>query len=402
MHRTKGVQDLFDQYNKRYWRGRLPRYEVLVTDKYTGGPPEIVKKCNNFSSGQRARGLGVPVLVRKAIMAEIMIDRSLDEVWSVITDVSSWKTWWGGDLKSVTPGWQVGAAVTWATGGGTTVFDFAEKKRIGLKGSYGEKVVWAFSQAPGGRTSVSMGEDLSSSGLVAASSAATQATHDRKLLQLKNCIESRSPAGAKVEPPTAVEETSSKSLPPGAAGEAQRLDLLEAVKSTDVGRRKEACYKSAALGGTEIVHALINALENDPGLQYNQREDLFQSSRKGAAFALGKLGDPSSAPTLVKALKNDFPWEAKSGKPVQRLDNPHRMDLGMPVFGTSVREGLKEADTEFARSVLAQVPPLPFSTAGEIGRALSTSASTKAAPTPVPKSPARKPVKTFWQFWRRE
>src|SRR5260370_13338810 len=37
MHRTMGVQDLFDQYNKRYWRGRLPRYKVLVTDKYTGG-----------------------------------------------------------------------------------------------------------------------------------------------------------------------------------------------------------------------------------------------------------------------------------------------------------------------------------------------------------------------------
>ena len=37
MHRTMGVQDLFDQYNNRYWRGRLPRYKVLVTDRYTGG-----------------------------------------------------------------------------------------------------------------------------------------------------------------------------------------------------------------------------------------------------------------------------------------------------------------------------------------------------------------------------
>lgn len=286
-------------------------------------------------------------------MAEITIDSSLDQVWSVFTDVSSWKTWWGGDLKTVTPGWQTGASVTWATGGGTSVFDFVEKKRVGLKGSYGEKVVWSFSQAPGGRTSVSMGEDLSSSGLVAASSAATQATHERKLLQLKNCVESRYPAAGNTETP--------------AASEVERRELLEAIKSTDVGRRKEACYKSAALGGTDIVHALINSLNSDPGPQYNQREDVFQSSRKGTAFALGKLGDPSSAPALLKALKTDFPWEAKSGKPVQRLDNPHRMDLRMPVFGTSVREGLNEADTEFARSLLAQVPPLPFSTAGEIG-----------------------------------
>src|ERR1039457_2668545 len=108
-------------------------------------------------------------------MAEITIDRSVDEVWSVITDVSSWKIWWGGDLKSVAPGWQVGAVVTWATGGGTTVFDFAEKKRVGLKGSYGEKVLWVLSgDHSGSRTSVSMGEDLSSSGLVAASASASQ------------------------------------------------------------------------------------------------------------------------------------------------------------------------------------------------------------------------------------
>jgi len=28
------------------------------------------------------------------------------------------------------------------TGGGTTVFDFVEKSRVGLKGRYGEKVIW--------------------------------------------------------------------------------------------------------------------------------------------------------------------------------------------------------------------------------------------------------------------
>lgn len=64
-------------------------------------------------------------------MPEITIDRSLDQVWAVFIDVSSWKTWWGGDMTSVTPGWQAGAAVTWSTGGGTTVFDFVERQRVG-------------------------------------------------------------------------------------------------------------------------------------------------------------------------------------------------------------------------------------------------------------------------------
>jgi hypothetical protein len=31
------VQALFYRYNRRYWRGRLPLYKVVLTDKYVGG-----------------------------------------------------------------------------------------------------------------------------------------------------------------------------------------------------------------------------------------------------------------------------------------------------------------------------------------------------------------------------
>jgi hypothetical protein len=31
------AQALFERYNRRYWKGRLPHYTVLVTDKYKGG-----------------------------------------------------------------------------------------------------------------------------------------------------------------------------------------------------------------------------------------------------------------------------------------------------------------------------------------------------------------------------
>ena len=145
-----------------------------------------------------------------------------------------------------------------------------------------------------------------------------------------------------------------KSLPATVAAQVQRKELLDGIRSMDVGKRKAACYQSATVGGTEIVKALIEALEHDPGPQYNKAEDLFQSSRKGAAFGLGKLADPLSVPVLSRCLKNDSPWEVKDGKAVERRDNPRRHELGMPVFGTSVREGLEEAGTEFARAILAQ------------------------------------------------
>src|SRR5690349_5389808 len=99
-------------------------------------------------------------------MAEMRIDRSLDQVWSVFTDISTWKTWWGGDLQSVTPNWGDGAKIIWGGGGVTSVFDFVEKKLVGLKGSYGEKVIWTFGQVGGGGTFVSIDEDNTGSRLV--------------------------------------------------------------------------------------------------------------------------------------------------------------------------------------------------------------------------------------------
>src|SRR5437870_9225374 len=30
------LQQLFERFNRRYWRGRLPHYTVIVSDKYVG------------------------------------------------------------------------------------------------------------------------------------------------------------------------------------------------------------------------------------------------------------------------------------------------------------------------------------------------------------------------------
>jgi HEAT repeat protein len=118
----------------------------------------------------------------------------------------------------------------------------------------------------------------------------------------------------------------------------QRRSILESLASDDVARRKAACYLSVAFHNQEIVAALIKALEWLPPIQYNQGLDVYQSSRKGAAFALGKIGDSATIPVLLKAMALDA-----------TLSLAHSM-----VFGTSVFEGLKEADTDFARAVLAK------------------------------------------------
>jgi uncharacterized protein YndB with AHSA1/START domain len=127
-------------------------------------------------------------------MAEINIDRSLDQVWSVFTDIVTWKTWWGGDLKSVTPGWQAGARMAWAAGGPSSVCRFEEKKCVAVEDSWGGIVAWVFRPTVTGGTSVTMREDLSASRLGYASDAARAAREEKfasTLRELKHLVEAR-------------------------------------------------------------------------------------------------------------------------------------------------------------------------------------------------------------------
>ena len=113
--------------------------------------------------------------------------------------------------------------------------------------------------------------------------------------------------------------------------------------------------RASTLRTREIVDALIRVLEQFPEPQLNKREDVYQSTRKAAAYALGKIGDVTALPILHATIQNDVYWEVLSNGTVVRRPNVRdKFDLNMPAFGTSVREGLEEADTEFARSVLAQ------------------------------------------------
>jgi len=129
--------------------------------------------------------------------------------------------------------------------------------------------------------------------------------------------------------------------------------ILESLRSNDVVRRKKACYDSIDIADYEVVDALIEVLRDFPEPQYNSREDVFQSSRKAAAYALGKLAYPKSVTVLLGELKTDSYWEVThSGQVIRRPDVLNRAELGMPAFGTRVKEGLIEAGTPFAKEII--------------------------------------------------
>lgn len=128
--------------------------------------------------------------------------------------------------------------------------------------------------------------------------------------------------------------------------------IMRSLASDDVGERKKACYNSVDIGDSDVVDALIAVLQDYPDPQYNKREDLFQSTRKAAAYALGKIGNPKSVDVLLKESHNDCCWEVTNSGLVRRPDVTNTAELGMRAFGTSVREGLDEAGTTFARDIL--------------------------------------------------
>lgn len=283
-------------------------------------------------------------------LAVIEIARSIEEVWKVFTDKSSWIAWWGGDLVNVDPRWQNGASITWGTGGGTSICDFIEKQRLGLKGSYGEKVIWTF-KSHSERTIVGMEQDLIGSRLASVSTG-RKAEFEENLRKLKEIVERKyqGASNVKLYAPDGflIDLSRANNSPNNMAG------LIARLRSSEVGVRKAACYESVQYGGDKIVSELIQVLERDSIPELNKNEDVFQSARKGAAFALGKLSDPSSIQPLLTALQNDSRWEVRNGTLIRQDHGPHT-NPEIPVFGTSVRGGLLEADTNFAKAVLSQV-----------------------------------------------
>jgi hypothetical protein len=193
----------------------------------------------------------------------------------------------------------------------------------------------------------------------------------------------------------ALSQLRSKLYSPSVLDERKKADLISSLNSDNIEIRRAACYKAAECSGPEIVQALIRTLERFSEPQYNQAEDLYQCTRKGAAFALGKLGDPLSEPALLRASMDDAPWEVTHGGLRRRYDMPKRYELAMPVFGASVREGLREAGTPFAERVLEKAGPLTPTAPDNIRERAQS--SDLGNPITVREHPQG--VRKWWRFW---
>ena len=90
-----------------------------------------------------------------AWMEEDTFEQPLDSIWQVFTDPKTWRTWYGGELKRVDPGWELGASLTWAKGEPSTIEEYVSMEKVTIKGgSYGTVMRWTFIDLGDGKTLV--------------------------------------------------------------------------------------------------------------------------------------------------------------------------------------------------------------------------------------------------------
>ena len=107
----------------------------------------------------------------------------------VVTDIQSWKIWWGGALQRVNPHWKVGATVEWEGGNAADVLEFQPLKKIVLKGHHHEIVTLSFSGETPGSTVVGIDVDLSHALVKETEPGALEIELQSPLSQLKEYVE---------------------------------------------------------------------------------------------------------------------------------------------------------------------------------------------------------------------
>lgn len=66
--------------------------------------------------------------------SSIVVNRKLDDVWGVFTDINLWEKWWA-KASEVTPEWGQGAFISWGPDKGKSeIITFLPKKVIIIKG----------------------------------------------------------------------------------------------------------------------------------------------------------------------------------------------------------------------------------------------------------------------------
>ena len=96
----------------------------------------------------------------------VTITKPRKVVWEVITNPTTWKTWYGGELRKADPAWQKGARLVWAAGSASEITEFTPLEllcfggwdvgsRITLTDGKDGSTVLVYSESVGGHLSVS-------------------------------------------------------------------------------------------------------------------------------------------------------------------------------------------------------------------------------------------------------
>lgn len=78
----------------------------------------------------------VEAIVSKSQSPSIKINRPVDAVWAYITTIGNWNKWYGGGVKAVVPGWEVGAKIFWELGGSSPITELIPNEKITISGSW--------------------------------------------------------------------------------------------------------------------------------------------------------------------------------------------------------------------------------------------------------------------------
>ncbi len=122
------------------------------------------------------------------IESKVRIKKSRRDVWSVFTDIASWKSWYPNHIEKLEPGWKKGATLVFGGGFDNEIKEFVPEERVVFGRSM--RIIWTFRSTSGSETEVSYAKDFSASTLVIDDRKAAQKQSDIELAGLKRFCES--------------------------------------------------------------------------------------------------------------------------------------------------------------------------------------------------------------------
>jgi len=126
------------------------------------------------------------------ITISVTINRPANVVWDYFTTIGNWSKWYSGEVKAVTPTWQKGADIVWASGGASPVTKFVPGQEICLGGMWMDTTYQFISQG-NSVTVVNFIESDPKDGASYNDSGAAQRVKWENILQkFKKCVEDES------------------------------------------------------------------------------------------------------------------------------------------------------------------------------------------------------------------